>query len=151
MTVSQHTARPGVYVIEIAERWHHLFGRATSRSARHVLYVGYRGADKTAQQRFEEHLRGTWTRDDIGHNSGRPFRRIRDERERLGMPAHLVEGDDATLQTDLIEEFDEPADAKRREGSLARELGKRKGVVVYSDKVRTKKGTAARKAIGQPR
>lgn len=145
------TSRPGVYVIEIATKWHHLFGLATSRSAQQVLYVGYRGADKAAQQRFEEHLRGTWLRDAIGHNSGRPFRRIRHEREQLGMPGALVEGDDATLRVDLIEEFDDPAEARRREASLARELGRHRGVVVYSDKVRrTMKRASRRKVSGRP-
>lgn len=127
--------QPGfsVYVIEIDERWWPLIGRAGEGTTR-VLYVG--STDKGAEQRAAEHLEGVIEPGRIGRNSARVFKRIRTAREQRGLEGALVAGEDARLLPDLVEHVATKEEARVREGSLARELGRRRGVVALSDKAR---------------
>ena len=128
--------RFSVYVMEVDRRWWRLVGRAREGTTQ-VLYVG--STDKPPDQRVAEHLEGVIERGRIGSNSGRVFKRIRTERERAGLPGPLVAGEDARLLPDLVEHFATRDEARAREGSLATELGRRRGVVAMSDRMRRKR------------
>lgn len=128
--------RFSVYVIEIDERWWQLVGRAGEGTTQ-VLYVG--STDKAPEQRAAEHLEGVIEPGRIGRNSARVFKRIRTAREQGGLMGPLEPGDDARLRADLVEHFPTRAEARAREGSLARQLGRRRGVVALSDRARTRR------------
>ena len=120
-----------VYVIEISPRWFHLIGRAVE-GTEHLYYVG--STDKPVGQRVARHLRGTIERADIGFNSGRVFKRIREAREAAGLEGSLVAGEDAGLVEQMVEPVTGRDPARAREGALARALRRRKGVAVFCDK-----------------
>ena len=125
-----------VYVIEISPRWFDLIGRAVP-GTEHLYYVG--STDKPVDERVAHHLRGTIERAGIGANCGRVFKRIRSAREQRGLEGPLVAGEDARLLPDLVEHVATKDEARAREGSLARELGRRRGVVPLSDRARRKR------------
>ena len=125
-----------VYVIEISPRWFHLIGRAVP-GTEHLYYVG--STDKPVEQRVAHHLRGTIERADIGFNSGRVFKRIRKAREADGLEGPLVAGEDAWLVEEMVEPVVGRDAARAREGAVARVLGRRKGVAVFSDKARKRR------------
>lgn len=128
--------RFSVYVIEIDDRWWRLVGRAGEGTTQ-VLYVG--STDKAPEQRVAEHLEGVIEPERIGRNSARVFKRIRTARERDGLAGPLEPGIDARLRADLVEHFATRDEAKAREGSLARQLGRRRGVVALSDRARKRR------------
>ena len=125
-----------VYVIEISPRWFDLIGRAVE-GTEHLFYVG--STDKPVEQRVARHLRGTIERADIGFNSGRVFKRIREAREAEGLEGPLVAGEDAWLVEEMVEPVVGRDAARAREGAVARALGRRKGVAVFSDKARKRR------------
>lgn len=126
-----------IYVIEINPDWiPHLPGKKVPASTERLLSVGY--TESGPQVRLQQHLRGVHDPDAAGKSSAEFFRIIRRQRERLGLPGPLVDGEDAWLVGELVEQHDTAGAARPREGQLADELGAEPGTLAWSNA-----GTAA--------
>jgi hypothetical protein len=121
-----------IYVIEISPKWiPHLPKRKVPAGTERLLYVGY--TENGPQVRLQQHLRGEHCTDDAGKSSATFFRTIRRRREEQGLPGQLVEGEDAWLVPDLVEQYETPELARPREGLFADELGAQPGTVAWSN------------------
>lgn len=126
-----------IYVIEINPKWiPHLPKNKVPAGTERLLYVGY--TESGPQIRLQQHLRGLHDANDKGKSSAEFFRKIRRKRETQGLPGQLVDGEDAWLVSDLVEQYEAADAARPREGLLADELGAEPGTLAWSNA-----GTAA--------
>ena len=120
-----------VYVMEIDPRWIPLLGSRIPEGTTRLLYVGY--TESGPGERAAQHLTGLSRPGHPNESAARIFRRIRRAREAQGLPGPLVDGEDAWLRPDLVEQFADAAQGHAREGELADELRGIDGTYAWSD------------------
>lgn len=120
-----------VYAIEINPGLIPQLGRMAPKGTTRFVYVGY--TERGPRERLSEHLQGVHRPDDFSKSAGDPFKKIRKWREAQGLPGPLVDGTDAWMLVDLVEEYVTPAEGHPREGGLADEIGHAPGTYAWSN------------------